>query len=107
MNIIQTSRLTLIEAPSGFGKTTSMRTYLNKEEFNEFNIYWYTSFGESHEKTWQQIYDIFKKIDIKAWEKLNHGVNLFISLGTNAASLIFESFNIFIVSLSSPMANPP
>ena len=45
LNIIQTSRLTLIEAPSGFGKTTSMRTYLNKEEFNEFNIYWYTSFG--------------------------------------------------------------
>ena len=72
LNIIQTSRLTLIEAPSGFGNTTSMRTYLNKEEFNEFNIYWYTSFGESHEKTWQQIYDIFKKIDIKAWEKFKH-----------------------------------
>ena len=72
LNIIKTSRLTLIEAPSGFGKTTSMRTYLNKEEFNEFNIYWYTSFGESHEKTWQQIYDIFKKIDIKAWGKFKH-----------------------------------
>ena len=38
LNIIKTSRLTLIEAPSGFGKTTSVRTYLNKEEFNEFNI---------------------------------------------------------------------
>ena len=37
LNIIKTSRLTLIEAPSGFGKTTSVRTYLNKEEFNEFN----------------------------------------------------------------------
>ena len=72
LNIIKTSRLTLIEAPSGFGKTTSVRTYLNKEEFNEFNIYWYTSFGESHEKTWQQIYDIFKKIDIKAWGKFKH-----------------------------------
>ena len=35
LNIIKTSRLTLIEAPSGFGKTTSVRTYLNKEEFND------------------------------------------------------------------------
>ena len=30
-----------------------------------------------------------------------------MSLGTNVASLMFESFNIFIVSLSKPIANPP
>ena len=72
LSIIKNSKLTLIEAPSGFGKTTSLRTYLDKEEFNKFNIYWYTSFGESHEKTWEQIYDIFEKIDKKAWEKFKH-----------------------------------
>ena len=72
LSIIKNSKLTLIEAPSGFGKTTSLRTYLDKEEFNKFNIYWYTSFGESHEKTWEQIYDIFEKIDKNAWKKFKH-----------------------------------
>ncbi len=38
--------LTVIEAPSGFGKTTALREYLNREH-RQADVRWHTCFGES------------------------------------------------------------
>ena len=40
--------LTVIEAPSGFGKTTALREYLTREQ-KTARVRWYTCFGESAE----------------------------------------------------------
>lgn len=46
--------LTVIEAPSGFGKTTALREYLAREHA-QTDVRWYTCFGESAGKAWASI----------------------------------------------------
>lgn len=59
--------LTVVEAPSGFGKTTAVREYLasiGKGEGKQRVLKrWYTCFGESPEKTWSGICNLFRKQD--------------------------------------------
>lgn len=59
--------LTVVEAPSGFGKTTAVREYLasiGKGEGKQRVLKrWYTCFGESPEKTWSGICNLFREQD--------------------------------------------
>ncbi|MFA9424293.1 MAG: helix-turn-helix transcriptional regulator, partial [Sedimentibacter sp.] len=54
--------LTLVEAPSGFGKTTAVREYLNSHKFHAMQ-HWYTCLGETPTKSWKGICDMFSVID--------------------------------------------
>lgn len=54
--------LTVIEAPSGFGKTTVVREYLNKRKEEGIAEHWYTCFGESVFSAWQGICDLFSNV---------------------------------------------
>lgn len=54
--------LTLIEAPSGFGKTTSLKEYLKIQEIKGANKYWHTCFGKTKENMWKGIIHIISQI---------------------------------------------
>ena len=51
--------LTVIVAPSGFGKTTALREYL-AEEHKSAVVRWYTCLGESTGKAWKGICSLFQ-----------------------------------------------
>lgn len=44
--------LTIVEAPSGFGKTTAIREYLKNNLASGAKDYWYTCIGESKSMAW-------------------------------------------------------
>ncbi len=50
--------LTVIEAPSGFGKTTALREYLAREQKGA-DVRWYTCLGESAGRSWAGICNLF------------------------------------------------
>lgn len=54
--------LTLVEAPSGFGKTTAVREYLTSHKSHAVQ-HWYTCLGETPTKAWKGICDMFSVID--------------------------------------------
>lgn len=47
--------LTVVEAPSGAGKTTAVREYLKEHVAQTINEYWYTAIGETAYKAWANI----------------------------------------------------
>ncbi len=53
---VRNHRLTLIEAPSGFGKTTSFREYLRGR--SEARCFWYTCLGETRTRAWKGVCDL-------------------------------------------------
>jgi LuxR family maltose regulon positive regulatory protein len=54
--------ITIIEAPSGFGKTTAVREYLNSNLPVTARQYWYTCLGESAPACWVALCDLFKNV---------------------------------------------
>ena len=50
--------LTVVEAPSGFGKTTAIREYLRENLPPEAREYWYTCLGESPAVAWKGICEL-------------------------------------------------
>lgn len=54
--------VTVVEAPSGFGKTTAVREYLNIHKPYAVQ-HWYTCLGESPTKAWRGICDVLSMID--------------------------------------------
>lgn len=56
--------LTVIEAPSGFGKTTAIKEYL-RTEFPQAYCEWYTCLGESAFSAWMGICELFAKLNSK------------------------------------------
>ncbi len=55
--------VTVLEAPSGFGKTTAIKEYLKEIHLGEASEYWYTCLGESSVNTWNGICDLLSKIN--------------------------------------------
>ena len=62
--------MTIIEAPSGFGKTTAVREYLYRYHSKTAYHYWYTVLGEPEDKSWQNIFRLFENIDAITSERL-------------------------------------
>lgn len=63
--IIQLSKMpeypvTIIEAPSGFGKTTAVREYLNNNLPATARQYWYTCLGESASACWAALCNLIR-----------------------------------------------
>ncbi|HWP51234.1 MAG TPA: AAA family ATPase, partial [Clostridia bacterium] len=55
--------LTLVEAPSGFGKTTAVKDYLSTAVSIASTVYWYTCLGEPSYKAWDNICHILGPVD--------------------------------------------
>lgn len=55
--------LTVVEAPSGFGKTTAVRKYLNEALPDCARQFWYTCLTESPSEAWVGICNLFSNVD--------------------------------------------
>ncbi|HBD64816.1 MAG TPA: helix-turn-helix transcriptional regulator, partial [Clostridiales bacterium] len=55
--------LTIVEAPSGFGKTTAIIEYLKRKLSEDADEYWYTCMGEPAVISWKGICGLFSNID--------------------------------------------
>lgn len=64
--------LTVVSAPSGFGKTTSIREYLEYSLPYEACKYWYTCLGESASMFWTGICGLFSNINDKVAQNLKN-----------------------------------
>lgn len=62
--------LTVVEAPSGFGKTTAIREYLKENLPPEACEYWYTCLGESASTAWMGICELFSNVNDQVAEDL-------------------------------------
>lgn len=65
------SSVTLIEAPSGYGKTTAVMEYLDSSIKKETRNFWYTCFGESAQVAWNSICLMLEKVDYGTARKLS------------------------------------
>ncbi|MFT3985044.1 MAG: LuxR C-terminal-related transcriptional regulator [Lachnospiraceae bacterium] len=64
--------LTIVEAPSGFGKTTAVREYLNENLPQDSVQYWYTSLGEPGSIAWMGICELFSNVSIGVADDLQN-----------------------------------
>ncbi len=62
--------LTIVEAPSGFGKTTAVREYLKEQISHGACEYWYTCLGESASMAWMGICELFSNINVRVADDL-------------------------------------
>ena len=62
--------LTVVEAPSGFGKTTAIQHYFEDSRFSNLPVYWLTFLGESLSSAWNHFCKMICKIDPCAGEAL-------------------------------------
>lgn len=63
--------LTIVEAPSGFGKTTAVREYLRENLPANAAEYWYTCLGEPAATAWRSISELFGHISETAAANMN------------------------------------
>lgn len=61
--------VTVVEAPSGFGKTTAVREFLRRNG-GDARQSWYTCFGEQPRKAWERICRLFDGVDLEAAAEL-------------------------------------
>ena len=64
--------LTIVEAPSGFGKTTAIREYLKGNLQQGSSEYWYTCLGEPSQAAWMGICDLFSHVSGKVADSLRN-----------------------------------
>ncbi len=63
LNQISHYPLTIVEAPSGFGKTTAIREYLSENIPQSACVYWYTCLGEPASVAWRGICTLFANVN--------------------------------------------
>ena len=63
--------LTVVEAPSGFGKTTAVREYLKETLSDSARQYWYTCLSENPSVAWSGVCDLFSNINSEMAKNLN------------------------------------
>ena len=64
--------LTIIEAPSGFGKTTAVREHFKENCSEDIYEYWYTCLGEAATITWAGLCELISKINAKVADDLRN-----------------------------------
>jgi LuxR family maltose regulon positive regulatory protein len=67
---IASQPFTLVEAPSGYGKTTAVREYLKNNLPTGARAHWYTCFGEPPPKAWDSICGLLRHVDVGVAEAL-------------------------------------
>ncbi|MFZ2537682.1 MAG: helix-turn-helix transcriptional regulator, partial [Oscillospiraceae bacterium] len=69
---ILNNQLTLVEAPSGFGKSTAVKEYLEEAMPQTTNVYWYTCLGEPAYKAWDGICNILASVNKDTIKKMKN-----------------------------------
>ena len=62
--------LTVVDAPSGFGKTTAVREYLRENLTEGARQYWYTCLSENPSVAWTGLCDLIANVDAEAAKNL-------------------------------------
>jgi len=71
LNNLRTARAAIVEAPSGYGKTTAVRDYLDGNvHMQKSSVYWFTATDESPETAFHRLCREIEKIDGRAAERL-------------------------------------
>ncbi len=70
LNNIKTSRVTVVEAPSGYGKTTAVRDFLKDEVKEGVPVHWFIAAEESSSSSYKRLCKEIEKIDSNAGGKL-------------------------------------
>ena len=70
LNSLRTARAAIVEAPSGYGKTTAVRDYLEGNLPQSASVYWFTAVDESPETAFRRLCREIEKIDGRAGERL-------------------------------------
>lgn len=70
LNKLRTSHAVVIEAPSGYGKTTAVRDYLEGNLPQSSAVYWFTAADELPEAGFRRLCREIEKIDGRAGERL-------------------------------------
>ncbi|MGC4019135.1 MAG: LuxR C-terminal-related transcriptional regulator [Muricomes sp.] len=78
--------LTIVEAPSGFGKTTAVREHL-KELPGDTHIYWYTCLGKSVQAEWEEFCGLFVNTSDEISNRLKN-----FGIPTIGSAFNFKSF---------------
>ena len=63
LSMISNYSVTLVEVPSGFGKTTAVREYLKEHLLEGAYVNWYTCLGETPSKAWEGICRTFNGVN--------------------------------------------
>lgn len=63
---------TIIEAPSGFGKTTAVREFLSENLFDDSSEYWYTCLVESTSMAWEGICELLSNVSTEVADELKN-----------------------------------
>lgn len=64
--------ITVVEAPSGFGKTTAVREYIKENLPPSACEYWYTCLGEPASMAWKGICELFSNVNDKVADDLKN-----------------------------------
>jgi LuxR family maltose regulon positive regulatory protein len=70
LNYLRTSLAAVIEAPSGYGKTTAVQDYLGKNLSQSTDVYWFTAADEAPEAGYLRLCREIEKIDSQVGECL-------------------------------------
>lgn len=68
---IKQHSLTVVEAPSGFGKTTAVSDYIKENLTHDAQAYWYTCLGEPMVSMWNGICNLLEYVDSDVANQLN------------------------------------
>ncbi len=83
--------VTVVEAPSGFGKTTSVRAFLKEGDRANSCRRWYTCFGERPAKAWDGFCRLFGSVDLEIAGRLKNLFPLTLECLPDVAALMAES----------------
>ena len=117
LNLLPASPAVLVEAPSGYGKTTAVREYLEKAFPQSHDIYWFTAVDEASPALYQRFCLEIGKIDRRAGERLlKIGIPNAFTIGetceilrsiecNNETWLVLDNFQFFCAALQAAFLN--
>ncbi|HBT66037.1 MAG TPA: helix-turn-helix transcriptional regulator, partial [Ruminococcaceae bacterium] len=70
MDQLRFARTAIIEAPSGYGKTTAIRDFLEARLPQNTHVYWFTAADEAPTAGFLRLYREIEKIDDRAGGRL-------------------------------------
>lgn len=88
LNNLSSSPAVIVEAPSGYGKTTAVRDYLENNLPKGTHVYWFTAVDEAPESSYRRLCQEIKKIDALAGDRLlKTGLPNALTLGETCEAL--------------------
>lgn len=88
LNNLSSLPAAIVEAPSGYGKTTAVRDYLENNLTGETPVHWFTAVDEAPESSYRRLCLEIKKIDAHAGDRmLKAGLPNALTIGESCEAL--------------------